>query len=283
MSAALFLALCALCALVSPASGSSLRGKIHDTLTQREAPTSVELVNNCLYDDGEKPVVVLSVTPTGGAVSNYLCGGTTNPDGLDNDGDDCAKFVTTTGSSVFWLAPQGIQHFTSTDDGLWLSNYGAATLAELELDATSIWYDISRVKGYNFPVSIEPFEGMVGSSGESVHSVACGGVNCADAYWMGDTNNPNLFNPNYVAVSNGAPTPGVRVTFCPEGTPDSVPLASAYPNDDSAGCMGKNPREYEENEKAGWPYATPLCSGDACDAPYSGNTEVESSPVTRCN
>lgn len=89
------------------------------------------------------------------------------------------------------------------------NDYGGATLAEVKIEADTLWYDVSKVKGFNEGIRITP------SNGE--HEVACHDVNCPDAYWLCDTGARELFNPNYRTSA-----PSVEIEFCYEGA-DSQP------------------------------------------------------------
>jgi hypothetical protein len=106
------------------------------------------------------------------------------------------------------------------------------TLAELNMPAgRNVWYDISRVTGFNVGIEIEyryflPKRGGLEHDATDIgHSVLCSDVNCDDAYHLCDIAEQNKFNPVYNNPGGGA----FIISFCPQADePDgdfaSVPL-----------------------------------------------------------
>jgi len=81
------------------------------------------------------------------------------------------------------------------------------TFVELNIPSgQAVWYDISKITGFNFGAKIE-----YSVNGDAGHTVVCNDVNCPDAYWLCDIAVTNKFNPVYTHPPGG----GFRVTFCP--------------------------------------------------------------------
>lgn len=106
------------------------------------------------------------------------------------------------------------------------------TLVELNLPAgRNVWYDISRVTGFNVGAEIEyryflPKRGGLEHDATDIgHTIICSDVNCDDAYHLCDIAEQNKFNPVYNNPGGGA----FIISFCPErdepdGDVTSVPL-----------------------------------------------------------
>ena len=113
------------------------------------------------------------------------------------------------------------------------NNFGGATLAEL--DVTSGFIDISRVKGFNVGVQIK-----VGAV-----KLTCMDVNCPDAYFLCDNavGNP-MFSPNTNTGFSG----GVTVTFCPD--PATETNSNIFASDNHCGFVSNKVKD----PKAGTAY-----------------------------
>lgn len=114
------------------------------------------------------------------------------------------------------------------------------TLVELNLPFNrDVWYDISRVTGFNVGAKIDyTYSRPTNDTVIDVvgHSVICNNVNCNDAYFLCDIAEANKFNPVYKNPYGGA----FAITFCPNSN-NSEPLV--------ASPIG-NPR-FQKNQSAG--------------------------------
>lgn len=114
------------------------------------------------------------------------------------------------------------------------------TLVELNIPIDrDIWYDISRVTGFNVGARIDyRYTNVTADTVEDDslivgHSIVCTDVNCKDAYHLCDIAEANVFSPVYRNPSGGS----FAITFCPDET-NSEPI-----NPSSIG----NPREQDPN------------------------------------
>ena len=97
------------------------------------------------------------------------------------------------------------------------STFCGQTRAELNMNMAGhgFWENISKVKGFNYPIAIEA---------EGHHrKTVCNDVNCADAYWLCDTAWTNHFSPVYKIPNEYS---HFTITFCPVDMEDSVPSAA---------------------------------------------------------
>lgn len=100
------------------------------------------------------------------------------------------------------------------------------TLVELNLPIDrDVWYDISRVTGYNVGARIDytytnlNSDTVENNSLNVGHSIVCADVNCEDAYHLCDIAEANVFSPVYRNPSGGS----FAITFCPNET-NSQPI-----------------------------------------------------------
>jgi len=144
-------------------------------------PTIVTMVNNC-------PNTQVLYSKIG--------------DSIKCEPSECGKLVTD-GANAFYLGEKPFNKFRN-------NNNGAATTIEFTPVSDGVVdVDISKIKGFNYGVSIKDKAGA--------WSLVCNGVNCKDAYWLcDDAQGNNLFSPNAMFSSKE-----VIVTWCPQGEADT--------------------------------------------------------------